>query len=88
MLYFWIKTSLGVLLTVNFFLPFYTVVSNRHLHDEPMAVLAGNLSLNGMLLGLTSAVTITTIGAYELAQLQWHGLSFHFIYLKKPHTGK
>ena len=54
MLYFWIKTSLGVLLTVNFFLPFYTVVSNRHLHDEPMAALAGNLSLNGMLLGLTS----------------------------------
>ena len=69
MLYSWIKTLVGFLLDVNFGVPLYTVVSNRSLHDEPMAVLVANLSFNGMMFGLF----VAAIGAYDLAQLQWHG---------------
>ena len=62
---FWVKTIVGALVAVNFVLPLYTVVSNRDLWDEPMVVLAGNLSGMRMLFGLT----LMLIGVYDLAEL-------------------
>ena len=45
MLYVWMKTVVGALLAANFSIPLVTVLANRDLWDEPMAVLAGNMSL-------------------------------------------
>ena len=70
MLYAWVKAAVGVLLTVNFAAPLYTVAIERQLWEEPMAVLAGNLSMSCMCLG----ITFVLIGAYDLAQLQVKGL--------------
>ena len=65
MIYFWLKVAVGALLAVNFSLPLYTVVRDRSLWDEPMAVLAANLSLYGVLFGLGQIV----IGMYDLLEL-------------------
>ena len=70
MLYLWMKVAVGALLAANFTAPLFTVASNRHLWDEPMAMLAGNLSLCGVLFGLGHIA----VGAYDLASLQLHGL--------------
>ena len=66
MVYHWVKTVVGVLLAANFCVPLVTVVSNRHLWEEPMAVLAGNISLTTTLLGIIFAL----IGIYDLADLE------------------
>ena len=66
MLYPWVKTVVGVLLAANFCLPLITVASNRHLWEEPMAVLAGNMSLTSTLVGIVVAL----IGIYDLADFQ------------------
>ena len=66
MLYEWVKTGVGTLLTANFAVPLCTVVSNRHLWEEPMAVLAGNMSLTCTLVGITAVL----IGIYDLAHFQ------------------
>ena len=66
MLYHWVKTAVGVLLAANFCVPLITVVSNRHLWEEPMAVLAGNMSLTSTLFGILLAL----IGIYDLADFQ------------------
>ena len=55
----------GLLLTANFGLPLYTVVSNPELWDEPMAVIAGNLSGTCLAMGLVRVL----IEAYKLVQL-------------------
>ncbi|KAF0295965.1 hypothetical protein FJT64_006570 [Amphibalanus amphitrite] len=65
-MYVFVKTAVGCLLTANYAVPLYTVVSNRHLWDEPMAVLAGNLSATVLLFGMT----LTLIGAHDIVQLQ------------------
>ena len=70
MLYLWLKVAVGALLAANFTAPLFTVASNRQLWDEPMAMLAGNLSLCGVLFGLGHIA----VGAYDLASLQLHGL--------------
>ena len=66
MMYLWVKTAVGVLLAANFSVPLFTVVSNRHLWEEPMAVLAGNMSLTTVLCG----IGIALIGIYDLADFQ------------------
>ena len=66
MSYHWVKTVVGVLLMANFCVPLITVVSNRQLWEEPMAVLAGNMSLTTTLLG----IFIALIGIYDLAEVQ------------------
>ena len=66
MLYQWVKTGVGTLLTVNFAVPLATVVSNRHLWEEPMALLAGNMSLTSTILGFIHAL----VGIYDLANFQ------------------
>ena len=70
MTYTWVKTIVGGLLVANFAMPLYTVVSNHHLWDEPMAMLAGNMSLSGVMNGLA----IMFIGIYDLAGLDFNGL--------------
>ena len=65
-----VKTTVGLLLAANFAPPLYTVVSSPELWDEPMAVLAGNMSGTCMLFGLT----VMLIGAYDLAQFDLDGL--------------
>ncbi|KAF0293928.1 hypothetical protein FJT64_008326 [Amphibalanus amphitrite] len=70
MLYVWVKALVGLLLTINFAAPLYAVAVNRTLWEEPMAVLAANLSFSCMCLG----VTFVLIGAYDIAQLQVKGL--------------
>ena len=65
-MYAWVKTTVGSLLAVNLVFPLYTVVSNRHLWDEPMAVLAGNMSGTCTLFGLTVAL----IGVHDLVELK------------------
>ena len=67
MLLDWTKTLVGVVVTASFAVPLYTAVSDRQLHDVPMAVLAGNLSVSGLLVG----VIMLANGIYNLAQLQW-----------------
>ena len=62
MQYLWVKTGVGVLLATNFCVPLVTVVSNRHLWEEPMAVLAGNMSLTSTLMGIVHAL----VGIYDL----------------------
>ena len=62
---YWIKVLVGGLLATNFALPLYTVVSNRELWDEPMALLAGNLSGICMVIGLM----VMLVGMYDLTQL-------------------
>ena len=66
MLYAWVKTVVGVLVTVNFSVILVTVLSNRHLWEEPMAVLAGNTSLISTLFG----IWLTVIGLYDVIELQ------------------
>ena len=66
MVYLWVKTVVGVLLTVNFCVPLATVVSNRYLWEEPMAVLAGNMSLTSTLMGST----LILVGIYDLTGLE------------------
>ena len=66
MLYAWVKTVVGILLTVNFSVPLITVVSHQDLWDEPMALLAGNMSLTSAILGILLAL----IGIYDLANSQ------------------
>ena len=61
-----VKTLVGTLLSVNFCVPLATVVSNRHLWEEPMAVLAGNMSLTTTLLGISAFLT----GIYDLTDFQ------------------
>ena len=73
---YWIKVAVGVLLAANFSLPLYTVVSNRELWDEAMAVIAGNLSCSGMVIGLTSVL----VGIYDLAQLKINSLCGVLLY--------
>ena len=70
MVYSWVKLAVGALLTINFAAPLGTVVVNRQLWDEPMAVLAGNLSSTGMCLG----ISLVLIAAYDIAQLKARGL--------------
>ena len=65
MLYFWVKALVGLLLTVNYAAPLYAIARNRQLWEEPMAVLAGNLSLTCMMLG----ISFVFIGFYDIAQL-------------------
>ena len=77
MAYIWVKTIVGALLAVNFAVPLYTVVSNRHLWDEPMAVLAGNMSLACAMDGLA----IMLIGIYDLIKLDINGLCRSLQYL-------
>ena len=64
-MFFLLKVAVGAALTVNFSLPLYTVARDRSLWDEPMAVLAANLSLYGALFGLC----VTAIGLYDLLEL-------------------
>ena len=66
MVYPWLKTVVGAVLAANFCVPLATVVSNRHLWEEPMAVLAGNMSLTSTLFG----IIIFLIGIYEWAALE------------------
>ena len=66
MLLDWTRTLVGVVVTACFAVPVYTAVSDRQLHEVPMAVLAGNLSVSGLLIG---AVLLAS-GVYNLAQLQ------------------
>ena len=66
MMYPWVKTVVGALMTVNFCVPLAIVASNRHLWEEPMAVLAGNMSLTSTLLG----ITLILVGIYDLAGLE------------------
>ena len=66
MVYAWVKTVVGVLLAVNFGVPLVTVVSNRHLWEEPMAVLAGNMSLTCTLFG----IILVLIGIYDIIDFQ------------------
>ena len=61
-----VKTAVGTLLSVNFCVPLATVVSNRHLWEEPMAVLAGNMSLTTTLIGISVLLT----GVYDLVGFQ------------------
>ena len=76
-MYNWVKTVVGALLAVNFSVPLYTVASNRHLWDEPMAMLAGNMSLACALDGLI----IMLIGIYDLVQLNITALCRSFQYI-------
>ena len=66
MQHLWVKTVVGLLLATNFCVPLFTVVSNRHLWEEPMAVLAGNMSLTTTLFGIIHAL----VGIYGLADFQ------------------
>ena len=66
MMYHWVKTVIGALLAANFCVPLATVVSNRHLWEEPMAVLAGNMSLTSTTFG----IIISLIGIYDLAAFE------------------
>ena len=65
MLYAWVKALVGAFLTVNFAAPLYAVANSRHLWEEPMAALAGNMSFICMLLG----INLLLIGAYDIVQL-------------------
>ena len=66
MLYAWVKTVVGLLMTANFSVPLVTVLINRQLWEEPMAVLAGNMSLTSTLLG----IFIVFIGLYDVTDFQ------------------
>ena len=66
MLYAWVKTAVGLLMTANFSVPLVTVLINRQLWEEPMAVLAGNMSLTSTLLG----IFIVFIGLYDVTDFQ------------------
>ena len=66
MAYLWGKTAVGSAMAVNFAIPLATVLKNRQLWDEPMAVLAGNMSLVCTMNGLVVAL----IGVYDLVQLK------------------
>ena len=70
MVYLWVKLAVGVLQTINFAVPLYTIVTNRQLWDEPMAVLAGNLSFICSCFG----INIILIAAYDIVQLKLRGL--------------
>ena len=50
----WVMVMVGALLAANYSLPLLTVVSNRELWDEPIAVFAGNLSFACMGMGILS----------------------------------
>ena len=77
MAYNWVKTMVGAVLIINFAVPLYAVVSNRHLWDEPMAVLAGNMAFAMALDGLT----IMPVGIYDLIELDSVGLCRSLQYL-------
>ena len=64
-LFYWAEVVVGALLAANFALPLYSVVSNQELWDEPMAVLAGNLSGICFVVGVTSIL----VGPYDLTRL-------------------
>ena len=66
MLYPWVKTLVGAALAANFSFPLITVLANRHLWEEPMAVLAGNMSLTCTLFG----ICIMLIGLYDVVGFQ------------------
>ena len=66
MLVNWTKTVVGIAVTASFSVPLCALLSHRQLHDEPMAVLAGNLSVPGLIAGLM----LLTTGIYNLAQLR------------------
>ena len=70
MLYVWVKALVGVALTANFAAPLYAVASNRKLWEEPMAVLAANMSLTCMCFG----VSHTFVALFDLAQLKARAL--------------
>ncbi|KAF0288204.1 hypothetical protein FJT64_013407 [Amphibalanus amphitrite] len=70
MAYVWVKTAVGAVLTVNFSFPLIAVLSNRHLWDEPMAVIAGSMSFDCTALGLF----IMFIGIYDMAGLRSEAL--------------
>ncbi|KAF0308849.1 Protein phosphatase 1 regulatory subunit 27 [Amphibalanus amphitrite] len=65
MWYAWLKTLVGLLLTVNYSLPLFTILSDRRLWEEPVAVLAGNMSFVCLFMGVNLSLT----GAYDLLQL-------------------
>ena len=67
---YWTKVIVGAVLTINFALPLYAVVSRRELLDEPIAVLAGNLSFACMAIGIIGML----IGVYDLTQLKMDSL--------------
>ena len=77
MAYNWVKTIVGAVLIINFAVPLYAVVSNRHLWDEPMAVPAGNMAFAMALDGLT----IMLVGIYDLIELDSVGLCRSLQYL-------
>ena len=66
MQYAWVKIVVGTLLAANFCVPLATVVSNRDLWEEPMAVLAGNMSLTCTLFGIVHAL----VGVYNMTDSQ------------------
>ncbi|KAF0294008.1 hypothetical protein FJT64_017604 [Amphibalanus amphitrite] len=74
MVYIWVKTVVGAVLSINFSFPLITVLSNRHLWDEPMALIAGSMSLNCTVFGLF----VMLIGLYDVAGLQSESLC-HFM---------
>ena len=78
MVYLWVKTVVGAVLAANFAVPLYTVVSNRYLWTEPMAVLAGNMSLVNTLSGLI----VMLIGLYDLFQLKIDNLCRSLQYVR------
>ncbi|KAF0296450.1 hypothetical protein FJT64_006114 [Amphibalanus amphitrite] len=66
MLYTWVKTVVGLLLAANFSVPLLTVLCNRYLWEEPMAVVAGNMSFTSFLCG----IFIMLIGIYDTFSFQ------------------
>lgn len=65
-----VKLSVGSLIAVNYSLPLFVVFFTQNLHDEPMAILAGNLALACFLFG----VGLVFIAFYDLV-----GIRFRFI---------
>ena len=66
MAYVWTKTAVGSVMAANFAVPLFTILRNRHLWDDPMVMLAGNMSLVCSLSGLV----IVLIGLYDVFQLK------------------
>ena len=70
MMYEWTKVAVGSLLSAVFAVPLVTLTRSRQLWEEPMAVLAGSLSLASLFCGLVLAAA----GVYDLADLQRPGV--------------
>ena len=65
-----VKVIVGILLTVNFATQLYGVARSRHLWEEPVAALAGNMSLICMLIG----INLLLVGAYDVVHLDISGV--------------